>query len=687
MKRIKPLKKLSGFFIAVLTIALVFLAVGLGTLGSTQSVGSAYELVSGYSGESAPYVVFRLSNLTEEKEDGTTSTTRLRLTGVQVNIAAIYAEAGTSACLRVERSASQSGSFLTGSGLDGVIENYITPDDVIDESGKVTTDYPEPDAKDALFRYVSPFTFPATGWSVSSYPYVRIMLKNSPNVLINEVVFIGEKLDSNSEGTGEYAVVPATVVEATPYANETAKDALARAAALLDAQPEEVPSDTQSTYFRYGDEELYTLATISEMRMGNVYATDQNGNAVDVYHLDAVYGAFGHDILALGIAIFGMSPFGLRFFPMLAAFGVLLVLSRFAVRLFRSEKAGLIFSLLYVLSGIPLALGHLGTPLMLGIFFFVCALDLVHRFYANGVKAKFVYFLPQLLAGLFGAAAICVNGAFVLPVAGVVALFVLAVLRMQKAKKYELEKIANGPAPAPQEGKEETPEKRAGRVVAQYRFRTYAIPALFAVGLILGTMLFALVGMIPAYYAYLKFYDNPAAPAATVFTLAWRAFAGGFTGVNPYGSGTAWHPFYKLFEGSGTMYAITAMAVNPVTILAGIGGVLYGAFRLVMLLIHREHTKVWRAELRRASILLCGFVLSLIAGVAVKNGGAFVALTYLFAFLLAAGNLGASYEGKAAKAVKIVNIVGLVLAAVCCAALLIFTLSIPLPEAFWNFLS
>lgn len=673
-------KSINKFFIAFLIVALAFLAVGIGTLGSFYGTGDAYELrVKQESDTETPHVDFYLSDLTETAKDGTTKTVNLRLVDVYVNVAAIYAEEGTPATLRVERS--MSGTSFS-SPLNAVFENFYTPEPVTDEDGK-TTSVATPDVTNGFFSYVAPFEFPADGWRVSSYHYVRLSINGgNANVLINEVVFKGEKLDSNFEGTGKFCVIPARIHAATHSASETAEQARARAEALLDKQY--MPSDMQSSFNRFGKEEIYTLRTITEMRLGNTYAADKYGEAMDVYLIDSVYGALGHDILALGTLMFGMSPFGLRFFPMLAAYGALVVLSRLVTRLTKSEKAGFVFALIYALSCLTFGYGHIGTPLFIGVFFFACAFDLVHRFYANGIKkTNFVSVLPLLCAGVFGALAMCVNGAFLIPVAGVVGLFIAGMVRQQKAKKYALEQLLAEPDPVPAaEGEEtaavETKERRAGRILAEYRFKNTAAPALFISALAVGTFLFALIGMLPAYFTYLKVFDDPAHPVMNVFTLAWKAFAGGFVGLNAFGSNGNWL-VETLFRGQlGSLAAATLLIVNPIALVAGVFGVCYAIGRIVVLARTKEHDKAWRSELRRTVILLAGLVISVVTALAVKSGGSFILLSYIFVFMLAANYFG---KKNMTKAERIVSIIGLVLLALCFIEMTFFVFSIPLHAA------
>ena len=693
-------KKLSGYFRAFLILLVVLLAAGLATLGSVRDTGEAYALLRKQSSDLlAPSVVFRLKNPSRTKDDGTTETIGLRIDSVYVNLAVIYGEETVPAKLRLERSTS---GETFSSAVDATFANFEDP--LPEKEGESAA---AADAQDVFFRYVSGFAI-NTGSAVSTYSYYRLsVFESCPNVLINEVVFVGEEIDNSasSGGTGEYYIIPAYIYEATPTPEESAEAARTRAAALLDGDlnyaPKAVEEGTplmarkvdattfggQSSYSRFSREETASLMTIAEMRRGSEYSADASGESIDVYYADRIYGAFGTDLLALGTLMFGMSPFGLRFFPMLAAFGALVVLSRLLVRLTKSERAGFLFALTFGLSGMFFAYGHLGTPLMLGVFFFVCALDLVHRFYANGIaKANFLHVVPLLAAGIFGGMAMCVNGAFAIPLAGVVALFVCGMVRQSRARKYALEK-ALAPAetpvePASEETEPETPAQRAGKVVAEYRFRNTAAPALFALGIIFGTFFFALIGMLPSYFVYLKLFDDPALPKGNVFLFAWKLFAGGFTGTNAYMGENAWNIFRILFRGEGTMYAVSAAVVNPVALLVGAMGVGIAIYRIITLCLQKEHDKKWRAGLRRYAILLGGLLLSMIAALAVKGAAAFVVLFLVFCFLLGATIFGETYPDRYTKALKIAEIVYIVLLAVGFALTAVFVFSIPLPARF-----
>lgn len=685
-------KKLSVYMRAFFILAFVFLLVGMGTLGTVKSAGKGYELKS--KGEAAvePAIVFRLSNLVESTESGS-KTTYLAVVDVLVNMGAIYAEEGAVAQLRLGRSLTTSGTFTNR--VEANLENFYQAV----EEGKE----PVKAASDVLYNWTSPFPreadgdsetnrIPAAGWRVDSYPYYMLTARNC-NVLINEIVFIGEKLkyeNSAYVGTGEYCIVPTEIYEGektvlvyNAEAGETRADALKKAQALLDAQ--QIPTLSQSSFFRFGQEEVASLMTTEAILSSGTYDGENTG----LYFGDRTYNALGVDLLALGPAIFGMSPFGLRFFPMLASFGVLVAGFLFVRRLFKSDKAGFAFALLYSLCGLSLSLGHLGTPLMFGVFFFMMSLLFMHKFYSSGMKrADALSAAPLGASGLFAAAAVCVNGAFLIPVVGVIALFVCGMLRQQIAKRYYLEKVAAEekeaePAAA---SAEETPalKARTKMVKEQFRYKNIMAPAVFGLTLILGIVVMALIAALPASFAYVRLYDDPASPTLNVFNVAWKAFAAGFTGSGMLASSpSAWNIFYEIFRGAGDMYAVTFAVINFAALLAAVGGIVYAVWSIVSLLRKGERSKEDKRELRGVIILLAGLVISLVTASFAGGGLAFLLSAYIFAFVLASGAVRrfTEAEGRLGKAAKITCIVGMVALALVFALFAVFTFSIPLPAS------
>ncbi len=651
-------KKLSGTVKVFSVIAAVFLILGLGTLGSVQSTGKSYVLPTQQSGDGkSPAIVLELS-----APEGFTES-NITINNVYLNVGTVYNEIGSTATVQLYRATSAT-SFVSSTSL--VLANgYEEVAEGKEAKAEAKADY-----------NWTKFNVPSGGWRLSTYNFYKIVAKDC-NMLINEIVFVGvdNRLDASKQ---KPILVPATVhtesVIIDPETGDISNDAALKAAsAVIDSQ--KIPSFAQSSFFRFGEEEQYFLRSISEMRTGAQYYKNS------VYSGDRVYNALGTNFLALGTLIFGMSPFGLRFFPMLASFGIL-VLGFNLVRKLFGDKAGLGFAVLYALCGVSLSLGHFGTPLTIGLFFLLASLTCCYKFYQRGVRKQTVgAVMPIALSGIFGAAAICVNSAYLVPVLGVAALFVFGVLKHKKEIRSRLDVAIEAAeeeqaAPAPAESEEEpTAKRKVAAVYGEYRYNTIVAPAVFAAFLVFGLIALLMISVLPMYFTYAKLYSDPANPS--LGAILWGAFKGGFVGVNALSSApSAWSIWYTLFAGTGEMYAVTAAGLLPAiaAVLAGVTGIVFAVIRLVKLIKKQEMTKDDVALFTSIVILLAGIVISLITAAFAKGGLAFMLLAYLCAFALAAG-AAESLEGGKAKAVKIT---GLVLLVICFALFAVFTFSIPL---------
>ena len=661
-------------------VALIFLCVGLCVLGSFRGTGNAYELkVQGTGDAETPTVVFQLNKSVKEKNDEGEEVTRYyRLQHVYVNVGAAYAKSGEAITLRAEVVAS-SGSSASSSGgrrLELTFSNFAP---------SAAEDAEKALPSDAYYRWMelssTASSSSSNGWLVNTYSYVKLTSR-SANVLINEIVFVGEKLVSNSssaESTGETVIIPASVYSATPLVGQTPDEAAENAKALIDSQY--LPSMDNSRFNRLTASETISMMTIAEMRAGGNYG---EGN---VYEGERVYGALGEDILAFGTLIFGMSPFGLRFFPMLAVAGALLIGALFVRRLTKSDKAGLVFAVLFALASATLALAGVGTPLMLGVFFFLLSLDMCHRFYAKGMdKANFASAWPLLISGLSGAFAILIHGAFIVPVAGVALLFGAGIVRQRRARRYHLdlaiaEAEAEG-APAPQaEGELSPAKKKVAHVAAEYRNKTAIAAITFGCALVLGAIVFALLFALPLYYPYVKMYSDPAAPSMNIFGLAAKSFAGGFVGVNAASDGAnAFNIFYSMLRTDGTAFsAVFGAFMNPVAILAALAGLAFAVYNIVRVVKAKAWDKTERNLLRRTLIPFAGLVLALVTAAFAKEAIVFVLLAWLFLFMLAADAVSdfTAREQRTGKTCRVIMWVGFGLLAAMFALYFVFAAGLP----------
>ena len=643
-------KSASKYFRAFLITALAFLVIGLGTLGSVMSTGDSFVLTSKQSGdEKEPSLMFHV--MLPEGLDEDTDEYNLYVKKVLVNVGAVYAPAGEDTDIRIGRGTSPDLIYSLTYPL--TVPSVYRAENGSDEAlsnGPYNW---------AVFDVTS---VTEKGWRLRDYAYYCFFARSN-SVRINEVVFVAENNDLPEEER-KPVVLAAELDDASIIRRaegETKEEALERASAVLDSQY--LPTLSSSSFYCYSEEEAYSMMTIAEMRAGGSYVKG------DTYLADTVYNALGTDILALGTLIFGMSPFGLRFFPFLAAFGVL-VLGYFLVRdLSKSERAGFIFAVLYALSAAFFAAGHLGTPLMLGVFFFTASVYFCHKFYAKGMKtADFKGALPVILSALFGALAVCTNGVWVIPMLGVIALFVAGMVRQRKAKAYYLAKAEAMPeAPA---AAEETPvPSPKEHVEREYRRKDRAAIASFAVVFLIGSLVLSLLAVIPAYLPYVRVFGDPAAPMG-VFAVAWKLFAGGFTGVNATSYAQSWS-LHTIFAGTGELFAVTCAGLLTAAVAAAAS-----IAALVWFLVGKKQCE--KPALRALVIAAVGLVLALVSSF--FGGGSFgftlTALIFLFAIGGFAGDQVLAEGGRAAKVAMWVIAVLLILSFV---LLIPFTFSVPLP--------
>lgn len=683
----KQSKKKSLATRIILIVALVFLVIGMSTLGSFYSAGDAYELKTQGNSAETPTVIFRLTNPSTTDEHGHSATQYLRLKHIYVNIGAAYIAEGETTTIRAEVAASTTGSVSNSRRFDYTFGNFVSATEAgAQEDGE---EYPN-----IYYSWQDMVPADSDGWSISSYRYVRLTARDA-NVLLNEVVFVGEVMASsasNAEGTGEIVVIPATIESATPLMGETEEEAAARAAALLDSQV--MPSLNSFRMNKLSDEETLSMMTIREMYTGAEYG---EGN---IYTGERVYGSVGEEILALGTLIFGMSSFGLRFFPMLAAAGALVCGAFLARRIAKKDAAGIIFAVLFALACAPLALGGLGTPLMIGVFFFLLSVNSCHYFYANGMRTeKFAFALPLLVSGLAGALAILTHGAYLVPMVGVVALFACGMVRMRRARRVYLDKAiaeveaeetapaepAEAPAPsAPAPEEDARPalspaRRKVAAVAAEYRNKTSIALVTFLGALVVGAFVLGLILATPMYFTWLKLIDNPASPSMNIIALAATAFAGGFTGVNPGGMGSsAWNVVYSISRVNGEAYsALYASVINFAALIAVLFAVVSAVVHLVMLCRAKEWGREERAAIRGIVVPAVGIILALVTAIFAKDAVQFVLLAYIFAFVLAAAEAVKLMQTSKAKLVRILCWVELALLVVMFVLLFVFTTGLP----------
>ena len=246
---------------AFLILALVFLVLGLGTLGSARSTGKAYALAAKRATDGKePCIVLRVS--APEKSVGENSDFAVK--EVYLNFGAIYTDFGGVVTFQIARGTNEDSSWY--SSVDIKLANFYENTENESSSSAIT---------DSLCNWIRYDVGTTDGWDLSTYPFYRIKVTGG-SVLINEIVFVA--YDVNAGESAKPVILNASVHAGgnngtlLPYDSslgETAETAIERAGAIVDSPC--IPSMAQSSFFRLGQEEIWSMMTISEMRLGNTF--------------------------------------------------------------------------------------------------------------------------------------------------------------------------------------------------------------------------------------------------------------------------------------------------------------------------------------------------------------------------------------------------------------------------------
>ena len=381
-------RRLSGFARAFIILFVLFFTAGFFTLGSFRSTGKTFGYVAGDDNLAA----FNL-NMTEEQS---------KLTAVYINVGSIYLEPGESASVTVRRSTSADTK-----------PNYTVG------SVKLGNIYSEKDNNDikegANFNWV-------TVAAEKNLTAKCITVSATANIDINEIVCIGD----------DGKTIPLSVNPEFSQGNYS-KSELANA---IDAQKSFSASD--SALKNFTQEEGYYMTSIHTVLGGGGITSES------VYNVDGDFNSLATVLLLPSVAIFGDSTFALRLTPFLATSATLLLVYLFASLLFKDEKYGFIFSLIFAVGGLATTVGRLGAPYALITCFLVASLYFMYRFFAKGISSERIIKdgLNILFSGLFAALALAMNFLTIIPVAGILILFAFGMRRQKLAYINEVNKSA-----------------------------------------------------------------------------------------------------------------------------------------------------------------------------------------------------------------------------------------------------
>lgn len=603
----KRFGKITGYAWAFIVLFVLFFGIGLGTLGSFRSTGKSFSYAKGNNN----VAVYNLNY-----GDGQT-----QLKAVYINVGNIYAEAGTTASVTVKRGSSQTSLpsvVLNGSAVK--IGNFYSGDG----KGK----------EGANFNWI-PVAVNLTTASTSAR---SVSVSADVNFELNEIVCIGN----------DDKYIPLSVNTELTQGFSSRKGELGNA---IDA-PESF-RNANGAFSNFTAEEGYYMTSIHTV-------LGAGGASGSVYTVDGDFNALATVLLLPSVAIFGDSPFALRFTPFLATCATLVFVYLLGSLLFKDEKYGFIFALLFAFGGLATTVGRLGAPYALVTCFLVASLYFMYRFFAKGISYGHPVKggLNILFSGLFSALALSMNILTIFPVAGILVLFGFGMRRqklahvnaLNKAESAKKEKYAAAEAAAEAALKDEAsdgalPEdgptavyvsegKEEKKLKSAYAYKRRISWGFAALSFVLATLMFTLLASVIAYPAYVKAYDNPADPSLSYASLLWKGISAPFSlsNITEYTDCNASNVFAWLLPmkaatvydgvletGSGR-YLAWNVSMNAAVVVLSLVCFAFSTVSVLSELFTKERgSRIAKRNRRIYLVLLGGFLLSLLASAFVKN--------------------------------------------------------------------
>ncbi len=595
----KKIKRITAYTWALIVLVAIYFATGITTLGTTQNTGESFYL------EANKTAYFNVLRGNGDKLDD-----------IYANIGLIYGKEGNAANVTVKYYNSTNSTTPTTSS-----SNWKELGNV-----KVSNAY-NSNAKDAV---ASNFNWTSLVSDTSkSYSYIAITSDTAME--INELVCLNQ--------SGEKLIIRECIPDGTKYK----KADLLR---VCDAQDSFILDNS----FRYNftQEETHYLTSALTVKSGDSVINNAT------YNLDAHYNFLGTLLFVPSVSMFGVNTFALRL-PVFLASCVLLVFAALLMReLTKNNKVSFVFATVLALGGVLTTVGKVASPLMFVASALVASLYFMYRFFARGISSKKIMkgCMNVIASGLFAAIAMSIDAMAVLPVIGILVLFVFGLRRQKAAYAIELKKT---------EGKEETVTLATGetkvinkeekKVRAKYEEKTRLSIGFAALSFVAATVFIALIAAICGYHAYVKARNASDVGFLTIFFKQTFGSVRGFVPTKYFATNASnvlawWLPLKPATLSSGVAggkYLAFSVLPNMIAVLAAFASFVYVAVKVVRGFVNKENDKE-ALRLRRSAIILfsgmvCAMLMAIIrAGVTAETSVLFH-VCYLGFIALAATQL------------------------------------------------
>ncbi len=576
-------KKLSGYFKAFIVLFVLFFAAGFATLGSFRSTGRAFEYVA----EDDYVAVYNL-----EMGAG-----QSKLKAVYINVGSVYVKPGTDVRITVKKSASKDSKPTSTVGSVTLGNLYS-----VKKGGK----------EGGNFNWLQV----ATDKSLTAG---CVSVSSTVNFALNEIVCLAD----------DDKPIALSVNTDLSQGFTSRKKELGYA---IDAQSSFSKSSAARNNFTA--EEGYYMTSVHTVLGGKDYLSGST------YTIDKDFNALATVLLLPSVAIFGDSTFALRLTPFLAACATLFFVYLLGSLLFKNEKYGFMFALLFAFGGLATTVGRLGAPYALLTFFLVASLYFMYRFFSKGISSGHTVKggLNILFSGLCSAFALAMNTLSIFPVLGILTLFGFGMRRQKLAYVNAVNKHL------PPEKAEESPSdgatsvavigKEGKKLKAQYAYKNRVSWSFAVLSFAAATFVLLLLASVVCYSAYVKVYDDPSDPVLGYGSLLLKGLSAPFKidNLTEYTSANAanvlaWLLPLKaatvydgILETGASRYLAWNVSMNAAAAVASLVCFAFSTVSVVSELFTKNRgSRINKRTRRIYLVLLGGLVLSMLSCAFVRN--------------------------------------------------------------------
>lgn len=574
------MKKITAYTWAFILLIATFLVAGLFTLGSAKTTGDALTV------EPEKSVAYSMTLESGEKLDA-----------VYINVGAIHTEVGKDATITVKTSTTTSGNVSWTT-----MSKAIKLGNVMSEAGQAGANY-------NWVKY-------AAGQNKGSVK--KVSFTSNVYLDLNEIVCL------NTDGE---------IIELTPYVAGSAYT-FDEVSATIDRQ--ENFSLDNSANANFTQEEGYYMSSVHNVLGGKTLYSGAK------FVLDSNFNYLATLLTAPSVALFGDSVFALRLPAFLATCAILVFAYLLVCELTKKDKVAFYFALVLAIGGMVTTVGRLGAPYTMVVSALLASAYFMYRFFAHGISSQHVVKggMNILVSGLFAAVAMSMDLTAIIPVIGILVLFVFGLRRQKRAFQIALEKTSGKEsAMVDEDGETVYVNKAAERAYSEYADKTRVSYGFAALSFGMATIVILLLATVFAYSAYMKSVENQ---ATSFLVILWNGLKGSVreSGVSSFAATNAmnvlgwWLPLKPATLYAGVTSAAAGeyvgwhvlpnAAVSVLSFLAFIGATV----KVVLDFVKKADDKKTLRFRRMYFFLLSGMVLAMAAGLLRGNVSAISGLLF-----------------------------------------------------------